>query len=264
MRGWTTRLTVLHLWSERLNLGDQLEKRKLEEKVENIVERVEIEEKSSEQVIDLETQFDVSQVGVKAKSPRKKPMPDYDRLKAEQTVNEEKVVEFFKASFKLPTTVEIVQSADGSMLSTEKEGNEAKKERITLPPTDRLSQVTIRRKLVLDRLLVVLPDILTTVELSLDQILEDIKSLIETLNLEKDTIIFRPGQWAVVAVMLLKMASIRNGLIWDRVHRPKSCDILAKALDEIGIRLEDVDNLVAMLTDPKVLQEEDGVRERQS
>ena len=64
--------------------------------------------------------------------------------------------------------------------------------------------------------------------------------------------------------MLLKMASIRNGLIWDRVHRPKSCDILAKALDEIGIRLEDVDNLVAMLTDPKVLQEEDGVRERQS
>ena len=64
--------------------------------------------------------------------------------------------------------------------------------------------------------------------------------------------------------MLLKMASIRNGLIWDRVHRPKSCDILAKALDEIGIRLEDVYNLVAMLTDPKVLQEEDGVRERQS
>ena len=56
-----------------------------------------------------------------------------------------------------------------------------------------------RRKLVLDRLLVVLPDILTTVELSLDQTLEDIKSLIETLNLEKDTIIFRPGQWAVVA-----------------------------------------------------------------
>ena len=95
-------------------------------------------------MIDLETQFDVSQVGVKAKSPRKKPMPDYDRLKAEQTVNEEKVVEFFKASFKLPTTVEIVESADGSMLCTEKEGNEAKKERITLPPTDRLSQVTIR------------------------------------------------------------------------------------------------------------------------
>ena len=54
--------------------------------------------------------------------------------------------------------------------------------------------------------------------------------------------------------MLLKMASIRNGLIWERIHARKSCDILAKALDEIGVRLEDVDNLVSMLTNPKPLQ----------
>ena len=60
--------------------------------------------------------------------------------------------------------------------------------------------------------------------------------------------------------MLLKMVSIRNGLIWDRLHRPKSCDILAKALDEIGIRLQDVDNLIALLTDPKSLQI-DGVKD---
>ena len=56
--------------------------------------------------------------------------------------------------------------------------------------------------------------------------------------------------------MLLKMASIRNGLIWDRIHNHKSCDILAKALDEIGVRIDDVDNLVAMLTNPKTLEEE--------
>ena len=61
-----------------------------------------------------------------------------------------------------------------------------------------------------------------------------------------------------LAVMLLKMASIRSGLIWDRVHRPKSCNILAKALDEIGIRLEDVDNLIAMLTNPETLKQEEG------
>ena len=60
--------------------------------------------------------------------------------------------------------------------------------------------------------------------------------------------------------MLLKMVSIRNGLIWDRLHRPKSCYILAKALDEIGIRLQDVDNLIALLTDPKSLQI-DGVKD---
>ena len=44
-RAWTTRLTVLHLWSHRLDLGDQLEKQKLEEKVEHIVSRVERDEK---------------------------------------------------------------------------------------------------------------------------------------------------------------------------------------------------------------------------
>ena len=57
----------------------------------------------------------------------------------------------------------------------------------------------LRRKLVLDRLLVVLPDILSTIELELDQVLEELKALIETLNLESDTTIFRPGQWAVIA-----------------------------------------------------------------
>lgn len=108
----------------------------------------------------------------------------------------------------------------------------------------------------LDRLLVVLPDILSTLELTVDQVLDDVKAIIETLNLESDTIIFRPGQWAVIGVMLLKMASIRNGLIWERIHDRKSCDILAKALDEIGIRIQDVDSLVAMLTDPKPLQDE--------
>ena len=61
------------------------------------------------------------------------------------------------------------------------------------------SDLQSRRKLVLDRLLVVLPDILSTVELEVDQVLEELKSLIETLNLESDTILFRPGQWAVVA-----------------------------------------------------------------
>jgi len=249
-RAWTTRLTVLHLWSQRLELGEQLERQKLEEKVEHIVNRVERDENSR---LDEEETIEKNR---QTKSPRKKPVPDFDRLKVEQAMNEEKVVEFFKASFKMPSSVEIVENAGGGG-GVKESGTDVRKDRIALPPTDRLSQMTIRRKLVLDRLLVVLPDILSTVELEVDQVLEELKALVETLNLESDTILFRPGQWAVVAgknVMLLKMASIRNGLIWDRLHRPKSCDILAKALDEIGIRLQDVDNLIALLTDSKSVQ----------
>jgi len=240
-------MTVVHLWAERLNLGAELEKQKLEEKVGSIIERVENEENSTEHEIDVSRA--VIKTDSKSKSPRKKPLPDFSRLKADQAMNEEKVVEFLKASCKLPTSVEIVETEAGN-------DAEIKKERIVLPPTDRLSQLSIRRKLVLDRLLVVLPDILSTLELTVDQVLDDVKAIIETLNLESDTIIFRPGQWAVIGVMLLKMASIRNGLIWERIHDRKSCDILAKALDEIGIRIQDVDSLVAMLTDPKPLQDE--------
>ena len=41
-------------------------------------------------------------------------MPDFERLKSEQAMNEEKVVEFYKASFKLPTSYETENlSADG-------------------------------------------------------------------------------------------------------------------------------------------------------
>lgn len=244
-------MTLVYLWSERLHLGEELQKQKLEEKVENIIERVTKAENSKQ--IDIDIDRDVIDADCKPEPPRKKPVPDFNRLKTDQAMNEEKVVEFFKASFKLPTSVEIVEGQ--SVVEGDANG---KKEKIFLPPTDRLSQLAIRRKLVLDRLLVVLPDILSTVELTSDQVLDDVKAIIETLNLESDTIILRPGQWAVVAVMLLKMASIRNGLIWERVHNRKSCDIFAKALDEIGIRLEDVDNLVATLTNPRPLQEEKG------
>ena len=33
-------MTLVYLWSERLHLGEELQKQKLEEKVENIIERV--------------------------------------------------------------------------------------------------------------------------------------------------------------------------------------------------------------------------------
>ena len=92
---------------------------------------------STDQHIDVDR--DVVQTDSKAKSPRKKPVPDFNRLKVEQAMNEEKVVEFFKASFKLPTSIEIVEKGgDGQAKS------EGRKGKITLPPTDRLSQLTIR------------------------------------------------------------------------------------------------------------------------
>ena len=88
-----------------------------------------------------EHEIDVSRAVIKtdskSKSPRKKPLPDFSRLKADQAMNEEKVVEFLKASCKLPTSVEIVETEAGN-------DAEIKKERIVLPPTDRLSQLSIR------------------------------------------------------------------------------------------------------------------------
>ena len=83
-------------------------------------------------------------------------MPDFERLKSEQAMNEEKVVEFYKASFKLPTSYETENlSADGGGGGGGGNGggggggsgigkSEMRKDRITLPPTDRLSQVAIR------------------------------------------------------------------------------------------------------------------------
>ena len=67
-------------------------------------------------------------------------MPDFNRLKTDQAMNEEKVVEFFKASFKLPTSVEIVEGQS----VVEGDDADGKKEKIFLPPTDRLSQLAIR------------------------------------------------------------------------------------------------------------------------
>lgn len=91
---------------------------------------------SSEQQVDINRDVINSCSSI---TPNKKPVPDFNRLKAEQATNEEKVVEFLKASFKLPTTVEIVEH-DGATDSQ----NESRREKITLPPTDRLSQMAIR------------------------------------------------------------------------------------------------------------------------
>jgi hypothetical protein len=123
------------VWADRLNLQSK-ESSHENDQIEKIIRRLDKEE-------DLDTCDDGKENEKQLTNP-KKPMPDFEKLKTNEFMNEQKVIEFFKGSCRLPTKIE-TSSDCGDVPKEEKD------KRIVLPLTDRLSQLMIRRNLVMDR-----------------------------------------------------------------------------------------------------------------
>jgi len=82
---------------------------------------------------------------------------------------------------------------------------------IVLPPVDSHSQMSLRRKIVLDKLSRVLPDVFSHIGvLSVMDIRADIRSLVHTFALTSKNILLKPDEWILMAVVLLYMLGIRS------------------------------------------------------
>jgi hypothetical protein len=86
----------------------------------------------------------------------------------------------------------------------------------TLPPIDHSSQLQIRRKIVLQK---ILPLIQNLTKLQLHQISGDVTALVKTLRLEAHNITLSPMEWLITAIVFLHCLSSKNKVIAQRLQQ---------------------------------------------
>ncbi|KAJ8734347.1 hypothetical protein PYW07_014898 [Mythimna separata] len=170
-----------------------------------------------------------------------KPLPDYRMLQEESKKMELKVKAFFSGVTEVPepVTAEPIQSPE--IVEDENPTN--------LPLVDKNSQNALRRRIVCQHLNKVLPDILLSLGLLTLSISSDIRLLVNTFKLKANNIMFKPIQWMLIAIIFIKLLSLRDKRLEYLLQQPKAyqhMQLLLLSYKQDGGYL---DRLISWLTD---------------
>ncbi|CAG4927533.1 unnamed protein product [Colias eurytheme] len=171
-------------------------------------------------------------------SKEMKPLPDYTMLKEESKKMQLKVKAFFAGETVIPD-VENVEVAK----PTEEE------EVTQLPLVDKNAQNALRRRIVCQHLNKVLPDLLRSLGLLTLSISSDVRLLVNTFQLQPNNIMFKPIQWTLIAIVFIKLLSLRDGRLEYLLKQPMAfqhMQLLLLSYKQDGGYL---DRLISWLTD---------------
>ncbi|KAK6627256.1 hypothetical protein RUM44_009733 [Polyplax serrata] len=128
-----------------------------------------------------------------------KPLPDYTALQEESKSIEIKVKAFYNGQLDArSTTNEKVSMKDKSDKS--EECND-----IYLPLIDSQAQNSLRRKILLDKLNIMLPKLVKLFSTNYVLQMSDVRKLVSTFSLTAHNITFKPAEWTLVGVILMKL-----------------------------------------------------------
>lgn len=169
-----------------------------------------------------------------------KPLPDYTMLQEESKKMQLKVKAFFSGETDVQETVieEPIKTDD-----IEEEN------RTNLPLVDKNSQNALRRRIVCQHLNKVLPDILRSLGLLSFSISSDIRLLVNTFKLKANNIMFKPIQWTLIAIIFIKLLSLRDKRLEYLLEQPtgyQHMQLLLLSYKQDGGYL---DRLISWLTD---------------
>ncbi|KAH9640584.1 hypothetical protein HF086_000528 [Spodoptera exigua] len=170
-----------------------------------------------------------------------KPLPDYTMLQEESKKMQLKVKAFFSGELEVPEPVaeDPIQSSD--LVDEENTTN--------LPLVDKNSQNALRRRIVCQHLNKALPDILRSLGLLSLSISSDIRLLVNTFNLKANNIMFKPIQWTLIAIIFIKLLSLRDKRLEHLLEQPTAyqhMQLLLLSYKQDGGYL---DRLICWLTD---------------
>lgn len=101
-----------------------------------------------------------------------------------------------------------------------------------LPPIDSKSQITIRRRIVLERLFRTMPDLLSEVKLTFGEVSHDVTQLVHTFSLNSKNITLKPLQWRILSLAFILILERKNS------HIAKALESSKKNFDALLARLE--------------------------
>lgn len=168
-----------------------------------------------------------------------KPLPDYNILKEESKKMQLKVRAFFSGETEIPI------ENDKTEVTADNDGENTTQ----LPLVDKNAQNALRRRIVCNHLNKVLPDLLRSLGLLTLTISSDIRLLVNTFKLKANNIMFKPIQWTLIAIVFIKLLSLRDGRLKYLLEQPMAfqhMQLLLLSYKQDGGYL---DRLISWLTD---------------
>ncbi|VVD02599.1 unnamed protein product [Leptidea sinapis] len=137
-----------------------------------------------------------------------KPLPDYRMLEEESKRLQLKVKAFMKGETEIP------EPKDTNIEKTDDDDSP------NLPLVDKNAQNALRRRIVCQHLNKVLPDLLKSLGLLTLTISSDVRLLVNTFKLRANNIMFKPMQWTLIAIVFIKLLSLRNTTLECLLEQP--------------------------------------------
>ncbi|XP_045608150.1 putative RNA polymerase II subunit B1 CTD phosphatase rpap2 [Procambarus clarkii] len=213
---------------------------------------------------------------------QKLPLPDYQQLQRDAKKLQLKVVSFIGGSEQYEETVfsqqdkvegcpdsatddiSTVKALDEKGSQKESQTNEQKLkskkkkkkkneevdiEGSTLPFIDNYSQVAWRQNIVEEKTSAYLRQILEATDLDGREVRRLHKTLIATFDLSPQNICFKPRQWRLISLILLKMLTVRYSAISEALKGEQAMNIQKKVLSCFDLDLGYYDRVLSYLTE---------------
>jgi len=145
----------------------------------------------------------------------KQPMPNYEDLKKEVTTDLLKVSSYFKG--KEMYNEDISKKKDIIDKENDDDYDEPR-----LPLVDKFAEVALRRRIVLDKLDRSLPDVLDLLDFPLSKVRSKMKELVHSFYLTQDNVMFRPQEWSLISLLIVKLLSVNNEELKSAFKKPSS------------------------------------------
>ncbi|KAM9379212.1 putative RNA polymerase II subunit B1 CTD phosphatase RPAP2 [Phaethornis superciliosus] len=167
-----------------------------------------------------------------------KPMPSYEKLKEETEFLELRVKEFYKGKCILAEEAATLAQAEEHP-SKDKDDQQD----LAFPLVDSNAQMQIRKRIVLEKLRKVLPEVLGPLQITPGDIYTMLKSLVKTFRLTNKNIIHKMPEWTLIAIVLLSVLSQVIPLFKNSQTSPKYTQFLTTLLEELDFKNEDLESL---------------------
>lgn len=179
---------------------------------------------------------------VRNEGGKRKPLPDYNALKREAETLELKVKAFYSGGMEIEekkvTFAEDTKSTDNSGESQPQ-----------LPLVHVHSQRALRKRIVLDGLNRVLPDFLRTFGMRPSDMTASIRGLVGTFALTPTNITFKPHEWSLLGLIVIKLLALREPELMHCLKREQSNTYLTLMLMSYKQEPGYLEHLLSWLTD---------------
>ncbi|XP_076463075.1 putative RNA polymerase II subunit B1 CTD phosphatase RPAP2 [Babylonia areolata] len=168
----------------------------------------------------------------------KRPLPNYGELKKQTDEYQLKVHSFLGGSTTVKSKATKAKSdgGDGDKLDSERP--------VVLPDIDSHNQQLIRRRIVLERLDRTMPSLLPPLGLSVQDISASLRELVFTFSLTSHNIIFKPVEWTLAAIILLKMVESKSVAVSRAFQSVDRCSAFNMVLSRLNHSSASVGQLV--------------------